>query len=127
MKITHKEFAKVARKAMYEVIDKTAEEQPKLNAATEGIIWLTAAQFIKTSREMFKDSDEIDISEEEFDSKMNDFSSEACMTGMSAAKENTEFVALMVAILCTTINAEIAHNIEKHFFYKEENNGNSNN
>lgn len=123
MIITKKEFVKASRKAMYEVIDESFKNKDDL--ATEGLVWITAVKFLTESRTIFGESDQIDISEEEFNNKLCDFGATACMR-LADVGENKDLglTALLTGILCTAVNGQITNTIEKQLFKKEESNGN---
>ena len=124
MIITKKEFVKVARKTMYEVIDKSFEN--KDDSATESLVWITAVKFLEDSRAMFGGSDQIDISEEEFNDKLCDFSATACMKLTDVGEnKDIDLTALLTGILCTAVNGQITNNIQKQLFKKEESDGNN--
>ena len=125
MIITKKEFIKASRKAMYEVIDESFENKDD-SSATEGIVWTTAVKFLTESRTIFGESDQIDISEEEFIDKLDDFSTTACMRLADVGEDKAlGFTALLTGILCAAVNGQITRNIEKQLFKKEESNGNN--
>jgi len=119
MIVTKKEFVKVSRKVMYEVIDESFEN--KDDATTEGLAWITAVKFLTTSRTIFGEADQIDISEEEFIDKLSDFSATACMR-LADAGENKglALTALVTGLLCTAVNGKITNDIRKQLFKKEE-------
>lgn len=123
-KITKKEFAHVARKAMYEEIDKLAEEHEEVDDSMEGIITVTACKFIgDAKKKLFGENKEAEIEKEDFAEKMADISSGAIADGMKhdfAKGPDMGLVSLLSGILCSAVNGNISANMHIQIFGEEE-------
>lgn len=124
MKITKKEFAHIARVAMFEEIDKFAGEHEEVDDSMEGIITVTACKFIgDAKKKLFGENKEAEIEKEDFAEKMAEISSGAIVDGMKHDFEkgpDMGMVSILSGIVCAAVNGNIGGNMRIQIFGKEE-------